>query len=466
MMDDKYTKDLNVMRHDAEKEAMLPSKPPKDRLNMVYWIMLLHGIGVLMPWNMFITIAPLYFVNYKMKENVNGTLVETEYSKQFFSYLGICSQLPNLLLNLINIFVDTKGGLNRRIGVSLVIVGISTLITTVFVKIDTSEWVTGFFIFTMITVIILNAANGIYQNSIYGLAAAFPSQFTNAIVLGNNLCGTFVSVISILTITVFGDSVTNAALAYFLIALLTLTACFITFFMLPKFAFYNYYVAKHAREQEMAESQRSEGKISLYLQTLKQCWVQCLNVFLVFFVSLTIFPTIMADVKPRHYTREADSDLGSNATQFPPYDFIIPEKLFTPVTTFLLFNSLAMLGSFIANFVQWPSPRFLIIPVALRLLLIPIMMFCNFRPGPRTWPVYIHSEYVYIAFGILMSFTSGYYSSVGMMYAPKVVEPSKAPVAGMMSAFFLICGIFSGIFFTLPVTAFIEYGKVVNGTVS
>lgn len=40
--------------------------------------------------------------------NENGTLVSTNYSEQFFSYIGICSQLPNLLLSLLNIFVETK----------------------------------------------------------------------------------------------------------------------------------------------------------------------------------------------------------------------------------------------------------------------------------------------------------------------------------------------------------------------
>lgn len=50
-----------------------------------------------------------------------------------------------------------------------------------------------FFILTIISVILLNSANGFYQNSIYGIAADFPWRFTNAIILGNNLCGSFVS---------------------------------------------------------------------------------------------------------------------------------------------------------------------------------------------------------------------------------------------------------------------------------
>lgn len=39
-----------------------------------------------------------------------------------------------------------------------------------------------------------------------------------------------------------------------------------------------------------------------------------------------------------------------------------------------------------------------------------------------------------------MSITSGYFSSLGMIYAPRVVHPSKSRIAGMMAAFFLILG--------------------------
>ncbi|MFH4980371.1 hypothetical protein AB6A40_007080, partial [Gnathostoma spinigerum] len=132
------------------------------------------------------------------------------------------------------------------------------------------------------------------------------------------------------------------------------------------------------------------------------------------------------------------------------------EFLFTPITTFLLFNLLAAIGSATANFKQWPSPRFLFIPVVLRIVLLPLMMFCNYRPNTRTWPIWITNEYVYIFLAIVMSFTSGYCSSLAMMYAPKTVDKSKAPIAGMMSAFFLITGICSGVAFTFFISFFID----------
>lgn len=44
----------------SEKEGMLKEKEkePKDNYNIVYLIIMLHGIGILIPWNTFITIAP------------------------------------------------------------------------------------------------------------------------------------------------------------------------------------------------------------------------------------------------------------------------------------------------------------------------------------------------------------------------------------------------------------------------
>lgn len=37
------------------ERATLEINPPRDKLNIIYFILLLHGIGTLMPWNMFIT---------------------------------------------------------------------------------------------------------------------------------------------------------------------------------------------------------------------------------------------------------------------------------------------------------------------------------------------------------------------------------------------------------------------------
>lgn len=37
------------------ERAKMEIDPPKDRLNIVFLTLVLHGIGTLTPWNMFIT---------------------------------------------------------------------------------------------------------------------------------------------------------------------------------------------------------------------------------------------------------------------------------------------------------------------------------------------------------------------------------------------------------------------------
>ncbi|VDO67003.1 unnamed protein product [Heligmosomoides polygyrus] len=421
-------------------------KDVQDVANLVYLIIMLHGVGTLMPWNMFITIAPDYYTNYKMKTfDENGTAHATEYSANFLNYLGIASQIPNLLLNFINIFVTVKGDLTKRIAASLLVVGSMIIFTMSFVYVDTwkCKRMGAFFVITLLSIVLLNGANGIYQNSIFGLASDFPFKFTNAVIIGNNLCGTFVTVVNILT-TMISNNTANAAFAYFGISLFTLCICFASFFLLKKQPFYQYY-SKRAMLARQDEGTVAKPSLTVhdYLEAFKQGWPQMVNVYLVFFVSLTVFPGIMVDVR--------DNLLGQE------YAFVLPEKFFVPVTCFLLFNVFAFIGSMLAGRFQYPEPERLWMAVYPRLLFIPYFAFCNYRPHSRTWSVLFPSTWLYVFMGTIMSVSSGYLSGLAMMYAPKVVEPSKSRVVSMMAGFFLIFGIVSGLAFTIVVSAFIEH---------
>ncbi|VDM48733.1 unnamed protein product [Toxocara canis] len=56
----------------------------------------------------------------------------------------------------------------------------------------------GFFWLTMMLVVALNAANGVYQNSLFGIAADLPPNVTASIMIGNNLCGAFCAVVAMI----------------------------------------------------------------------------------------------------------------------------------------------------------------------------------------------------------------------------------------------------------------------------
>lgn len=71
------------------ERATLEINPPRDRLKIIYFILLLHGIGTLMPWNMFINaLSVSLFVEH-------------------FSDFSVRIDFINLLLGKIHLFCST-----------------------------------------------------------------------------------------------------------------------------------------------------------------------------------------------------------------------------------------------------------------------------------------------------------------------------------------------------------------------
>lgn len=197
-------------------------------------------------------------------------------------------------------------------------------------------------------------ANGVYQNTIFGMAAKLPIKYTGAVVLGSNISGTFTAIISILSST-FTSSQRTAAIYYFITALLVLLICFDSYFALPlnvrqpkqKIIFPNeiflqrFYRHHELKEKKEAQKRRQENQDRSaaipYWTVFKQALPQLYNVFFVFFVTLSIFPAMHADIRP------VDKN------------FVVPENYFASITCFLTFNVCAMLGSSLPGFVTWVS---------------------------------------------------------------------------------------------------------------
>ncbi|VDO91755.1 unnamed protein product [Haemonchus placei] len=241
-----------------------------------------------------------------------------------------------------------------------------------------------------------------FQNSVLRLTADFPAAYTNAIVVGNNICGIFISILSIATNLAFvADK--SVAMSYFSIVLAVLILCIISFFYLTHVEFYKYYVnrGKQARIAEHAK----RPSLRQYSETFKCCFMQLLSVFLVFFVTLAVFPTVLAGTTPNRKGEKWNS--------------AIPKDIYLGLTVFLNFNLLAAIGSTTANFVQIPGPDNIIIPVLLRLLFIPYFMLCNYNADDRVMPVLFENQWFFIIGNAVMAFTSGYFSSLALMYAPR-----------------------------------------------
>ncbi|VVC28097.1 Equilibrative nucleoside transporter,Major facilitator superfamily domain [Cinara cedri] len=409
-------------------DAVLENNPPKDRWNIVYLILVLHGIGILMPWNMFIN-AKSYFVDYKLGNVYLAN--KSDYASIFMVYLTISSQLPNLLFNWLNIFCPIGGKLTTRIVWSILTEVVCFVFTVSLVMIDTSEKPELFFWSTIGIIVLLNMANGVYNNSVFGMAAKLPTKFIGAVILGTNLSGTFTSITSILSISIAPDART-AAIYYFTTALFVLLACFDTYFALPLNRFYKYHELIYQREIENQESkQNGENDKIPYWNIFKQAFPQLFNVFFIFFVTLSIFPVVHSDIKQSNI------------------NFFIHSKYYVSVLCFLTFNLSALIGTYLSTLCTWPKPKFLFVPVILRVVLVPLFLICNYHPigHTRLMPVIIQNDYIFWILGIILGLSSGYFSSVAMMYTPRCVEPRYSSIAGMFGAAFLLTGICCGILF-------------------
>lgn len=296
------------------------------------------------------------------------------------------------------------------------------IVTIILALVDSSSWPGPFFYITMISVVIMNMANGVYQSAVYGVVAKLPMSYSNAVVLGSNISGTLTTLINIASKAMAPDPRT-AAVYYFVGTLAVLVACLITFLTLPLNRFYRHF-EKSGEESDDVPVLLPKRQYGL---VFKQIWPQCLNVFTVFFVTLSIFPAVHANISSMG---QLDGILGS---------------YFTLITCFLVFNGFAMIGNLIPGIICWPGPDKLWIPVFARFLFIPFFLMCNYRAETRSWSVWVTNDYVFVIGGSLMGVSSGYYSSLAMMYAPREVDQEHAATAAMMASFFLMLGIFSGI---------------------
>ncbi|EGT41279.1 hypothetical protein CAEBREN_06204 [Caenorhabditis brenneri] len=422
----------------VDETTGLPQSP-KDTRNYVYLMFMVFGFGALLPWNMFINISHDYYTNFKLQ--YNGT--KTWESDNFQFLMPIASQLPNLIFSIANIFLAVKGDLTRRMRHCLAVVQIMILITIICIYVDTESWTTLFFTMTIFSIIFLNAANGLYQNSLFGLASSFPFKYTNAIIIGQNFCGIIVALIATSTKAI-ADEVQLRAFLYFGIAAVIVLICLILLNIIKKFTFFKVYDVTEANAYDDDDDIKKE--ITTWEDVriaFGESTPQFVNIFLLFFVTLSLFPNIVMYVK--------DNAPGK------PHNFIVSEYYFMDICIFLNFNTFAFLGSLLANYVRKPSPNKIWIAVVARFWFLFYFPNANYYPEfARGYAPIFTSTWIFLINLAIMAFTSGYFSSLIMMYAPRYhEEPRIQRMAGMIAAFFLIAGVFTGLCFSGIIKFFI-----------
>lgn len=380
---------------------------------------LFQGISVLLIWNTFITLDRYFKERFTDKQ--------VGHSVNYF--LMLFTQVPNFIFVWSNIVLKKfRGNLETIVKfMSCVIMILMCILILVFYfdnRIPTNLFI--FLIFTIVTV--MSAANSVFQNAIYGLAAMFVPSSTMAVVLGSNISGCIVISFMLLTNTM-SFTMFNQIMVFFISVSVQLALGTIFFILTSQSKEFKDVVDRNKnndRPREYYPVYKTTVRPVLEYPTrwlLDETKISIMIVAVTYLTSLTIFPGIMANVQP-------------NNKDFP---------FFTEITCFMGFNLFATLG--VATSWVLPVKRKTLTFLAFgRLIFIPLFLLCSYYPfeHQRNIPVIFDSDYVYIAFVILMSFSSGYVGSLGMAYISKD-GASDTKKAGLIAGATLVSGVLGGI---------------------
>ncbi|XP_065911440.1 equilibrative nucleoside transporter 1-like [Dysidea avara] len=431
--------------------AKQQQQQPCDKYNVVLWIMVIQGLGSILPFNMF-SHAYDYF-----SDKFNGT--DVSYSDSFESYFSITAMVPVLLGSGFAVWLQARIAIKFRYIVSTTMIIILLAVTALFVKVPTENWVRGFFIFTLITLFVLNCFASVYQSSILGLAGILGRRYVSAVMSGQSVAGLFSTIAAIISAAIDPitsgrcktDNAENIALGYFLSAVIIMTVCLVTFLIQMRMGFTQYYLqiystanqkpvstSQEASRTEKTplivkrnnESERFEGLLSV----INQIWFYAISVFMIFAVTLSVFPAVLTNIRSVSYQKKN------------PEDHPWSDCLFVPLTCFLVFNTGDLVGRIIPQWIIWPRNKYAILVLALcRSAFIPLFLMCYHKDANKD-DVIFRSDIFPVAFNAVLSVSNGYLATLCMVLAPRAVNSRSAESASAIMTFFLSSGLTVGAF--------------------
>lgn len=180
-------------------------------------------------------------------------------------------------------------------------------------------------------------------------------------------------------------------------------------------------------DSELQASVEKGGiSFSTILRVLRVVSVPAFAACFNFIVTLSIFPALTVFLRSEHKCED---------------DVRLYNDLYVPFY-FLLFNTGDFLGRVVAGWVQVFRGSNVWIPAVLRIVFIPLFLFCN-NTGSQL-PVVFRGDVYPILFMVLFAFSSGYTASSAMMLGPTLAQHSDKNLAGAIMIFCLTLGLMGG----------------------
>ncbi|KAF7703369.1 hypothetical protein HF521_022376 [Silurus meridionalis] len=394
---------------------------PEDRFKAVWLIMLMLGLGSLLPWNFFMT-AIMYF-NQRLADAApaNATVTESRNALQaiFNNAMTLCAMITLLIFTCLNYIIHQRISQKIRILGSLVSILVVFCVTAIFVKLPIEPM--PFFVITMIKIIIINAFGAILQGSLFGMAGVLPEGYMTPIMSGQGLAGTFAS-FALICAMASGSDLMDCAFGYFITACAVISLAILSYIILTKLEYYQNYQYRNIIKEKSQNGQSLQQEIIIklinhggnsermsmseevhqnpsLLSIFSKIWVMALSVCFSFTITISAFPAVIVDVK---------STISEGG---------LWEKYFIPVSGFLLFNLCDFLGRSLTAVCLWPGKDSKILPALLfaRLIFVALFMLCNVQPR-HSIPVYFSHDAWFTIFIVLFAFSNGYLASLCMCF--------------------------------------------------
>jgi len=201
----------------------------------------------------------------------------------------------------------------------------------------------------------IGMAGSIQQGTIFGLASIFPPKYIVSVMSGMGIGGVLIGVIAMATEWWLGDLENGEVIqawVYFSTSVLIVIATLVLYVVMTKTQFFRHYVAVYEESVKLQSLTTGLSKpLTWYYTIVGKTWKEALASFLVFFVTLSMFPGLMLQVQTEYVS-------------VTYYNMLIP----------LEFNVFDTIGRSLPSIIKFPNWTVLPLVVS-RIIFFPLIIF-------------------------------------------------------------------------------------------
>ncbi|ORZ07957.1 nucleoside transporter-domain-containing protein [Lobosporangium transversale] len=181
--------DEHEINYDLPRHRSFEHGPPADPWRISYWIMVIQGASMLLPWNVFITAQEFFKLRFR----------GSPFEHDFQNYFSVAFMSTNLIVVGSSILIQKQAPGTTHIIGSLLLN--AAVFLSILVSIQTNYEIdsTTYFFFTLTMLSLSAISTSIVQNGMFGLASKFTGHHVQGVMLGQGVAGAGVAISQIVT---------------------------------------------------------------------------------------------------------------------------------------------------------------------------------------------------------------------------------------------------------------------------